>query len=96
MRESLAAANRQFEQVILADMLRTAGLGKRVTLDSDDDAHDDDGAFADQSGRSDDAFGQLIVQALSGAIERAGGIGLQRALLRETALAQTSSKEGSR
>ena len=90
MRESLAAASGQFEQTILADMLRTAGLGKRVTLDGDEDAPDAVGDSTGQSSGSDDAFGQLLVQALSGAIERAGGIGLRQALV------QDASKEGSR
>jgi len=75
MSESLAAACGQFEQVILADMLRTAGIGKSaaVSIDEDDDE-------TPATPASDDAFQQLVVQALSGALERAGGIGLQNAL----------------
>ena len=75
MSESLAAACGQFEQVILADMLRTAGIGKSaaVSIDEDDDE-------IPATPASDDAFQQLVVQALSGALERAGGIGLQNAL----------------
>lgn len=79
MRESLAAACGQFEQVILADMLRTAGIGKSGAVDSDGtDATDEDATAGARSG--DDAFQQLVVQALSGALESAGGIGLRRAL----------------
>jgi hypothetical protein len=79
MRESLAAACGQFEQVILADMLRTAGIGKSGAIGSDDaDTTDEDSTMDARS--SDDAFQQLVVQALSGALESAGGIGLQRAL----------------
>ena len=78
MRESLAAACGQFEQVILADMLRTAGIGKSGAVGSDDTGADSDATVDARSG--DDAFQQLVVQALSGALESAGGIGLQRAL----------------
>lgn len=80
MRESLAAACGQFEQFILADMLRTAGIGKSagVGTDEPDDAN---GAETGGMRSSDDAFQQLVVQALSGALESAGGIGLQRAFL---------------
>jgi hypothetical protein len=78
MRESLAAACGQFEQVILADMLRTAGIGKSGAVGGDDTDAADGGASANaRSG--DDAFQQLVAQALSGALESAGGIGLQRA-----------------
>jgi hypothetical protein len=79
MRESLAAACGQFEQVILADMLRTAGIGKSGAIGSDDADTTDEDATVDARS-SDDAFQQLVVQALSGALESAGGIGLQRAL----------------
>jgi hypothetical protein len=79
MRESLAAACGQFEQVILADMLRTAGIGKSSAVGGDDtDSPDEDATMGSRS--SDDAFQQLVVQALSGALESAGGIGLQRSL----------------
>jgi len=78
MRESLAAACGQFEQVILADMLRTAGVGKSAASNADDDGSGDGERLSTTS--SDDAFQQLVVQALSGALERAGGIGLQGAL----------------
>jgi hypothetical protein len=74
MSESLDAACGRFEQLILAQMLRSAGLG-RSTSQEDPDA--DDSANANAVG---DGAQQLFVQALSGALERAGGIGLRRAL----------------
>jgi Rod binding domain-containing protein len=73
MRESLSAACGQFEQVILAQMLRTAGIGTMRTIQTGD--ADDSG---DRAGG--EAYEQLFVQALASALERAGGIGLQRAL----------------
>ena len=74
MNESLEAACGRFEQVILGQMLRTAGIGRTTSDDGDDDD-----ARSAQSG--DDAFSQLVVQSLAGAIERAGGIGLRPALV---------------
>ena len=82
MSESLAAACGQFEQVILADMLRSAGLGKPVEVDLD-------AADGSEQSAGDDAVRQLFVQALSGALERAGGFGLRRSL--SAALADKSS-----
>jgi hypothetical protein len=74
MSESLDAACGEFEQVILSTMLRTAGVGRVSNVSSNGD---DDEA---EPHAVSDAFQQLVVQALSGAIERAGGIGLRRAL----------------
>ena len=82
MSESLEAACGQFEQVILAQMLRTAGIGRSgvadPSADPDVDGDDDD---AGRSSASDDAFSQLVTQSLAGAVERAGGIGLKADLL---------------
>jgi hypothetical protein len=75
MSESLARACAEFEQIMLAQMLRTAGIAKRSRIGGDDDDAD-----ADSTRDRDDAFSQLLVQALSGALERAGGIGLARSL----------------
>jgi hypothetical protein len=80
MRESLAAACGRFEQFILADMLRTAGIGKSGDVTGDDAGAENDDAIV-SARSSDDAFQQLVVQALSGALESAGGIGLRRTLL---------------
>jgi hypothetical protein len=74
MSESLEAACGEFEQVILATMLRTAGVGR--VRDMSSNGNDDDA----EPHAVSDAFQQLVVQALSGAIERAGGIGMRRAL----------------
>jgi len=77
--ESLDAACGQFEQVILGLMLRTAGIGRHEALPASDDDASDDCTPASPAG--DDAFSQLVVQSLAGAIERAGGIGLKRSLV---------------
>lgn len=79
MSESLEAACGQFEQVILAQMLRAADIGRNDDLStaSGDDEVDDAAA---RSSSGDDAFSQLVVQSLAGAIERAGGIGLRSSL----------------
>lgn len=79
MSESLAAACGQFEQVILTGMLRAAGIGRDAGSDEASVADDDDSEAAKRSG--DDAFSQLVVESLAGAVERAGGIGLRPALL---------------
>lgn len=76
MRESLAAACGQFEQSILAQMLQTA-FGS-VNARCQENVDDDVGSTA---GASQNAFSQLIAQALASAIERAGGIGLRQTLL---------------
>ena len=79
MSESLDAACGQFEQVILGQMLYTAGVGRHESpLPSDDDASD---CGTPTSPAGDDAFSQLVVQSLAGAIERAGGIGLKSSLV---------------
>jgi len=76
--ESLEAACGQFEQVILGQMLRTAGIARHDRPISENvDESDDDPSASDSS---DDAFSQLVTQSLAGAIERAGGIGLKSAL----------------
>jgi len=74
MSESLDAACGEFEQVILGNMLRTAGVGRAHDIASNGDEDDA------QPRAVSDAFQQLVVQALSVAIERAGGFGLRRAL----------------
>ena len=74
MSESLDAACARFEQLILAQMLRTAGLGRSSAT------NETDGDASANASASDDAAQQLFVQALSGALERAGGIGLRREL----------------
>ena len=83
MSDSLDAACGQFEQIIIGQMLRTAGFGSPcAALSSSGDGAADagaDDAFEDSPGGSD-AFSQLIVQSLANAIERAGGIGLRRSL----------------
>lgn len=79
MSESLDAACGQFEQVILGQMLHTAGIGRHESPPaSDDDASD---CSTPTSPAGDDAFSQLIIQSLAGAIERAGGIGLKSSLV---------------
>lgn len=83
MSESLEAACGQFEQVILGQMLRTAGIARHhEPISTDDDDHNDDerGDDSSDSASSEDAFSQLITQSLAGAIERAGGIGLKSSL----------------
>ena len=75
MADSLAAACGQFEQLMLAQMLRTASSIGRA---EEQDPEDDD--FA-PSGAGDDAFAQLMAQALASSVERAGGIGLKQRLL---------------
>lgn len=79
MSESLDAACGQFEQVILGQMLHTAGIGRHESPPVDDDDAADDSAPPSPAG--DDAFSQLVVQSLAGAIERAGGIGLKSSLV---------------
>ena len=79
MSESLDAACGQFEQVILGQMLHTAGIGKHEAPPANDDDASDGGTQASPAG--DDAFSQLVVQSLAGAIERAGGIGLKSSLV---------------
>jgi len=78
--ESLDAACGQFEQVILGQMLRTAGIARRDPPASagGDDAADDNPS---DSPAGDDAFSQLVTQSLAGAIERAGGVGLKTSLV---------------
>ena len=79
MNESLEAACGQFEQVILGQMLSTAGIGRHeAPAAGDADASDGD---TPASPAGDDAFSQLVVQSLAGAIERAGGIGLKSSLV---------------
>lgn len=78
MSESLEAACGQFEQIILGQMLRTAGIGRHdKPISADDDGCDGDSS---DSTSSDDAFSQLVTRSLAGAIERAGGIGLRSSL----------------
>jgi len=77
--ESLDAACGQFEQVILGQMLRTAGMGRLEAPPASDDDLSDGSMPASPAG--DEAFSQLVVQSLAGAIERAGGIGLKSSLL---------------
>jgi hypothetical protein len=77
--ESLESACGQFEQVILGQMLRTAGIARHETPAAKDDDASDDSASMSPTG--DDAFSQLVVQSLAGAIERAGGIGLKSSLV---------------
>ena len=72
MNESLRAACGQFEQLLVGQMLRTADTSGRFRIDEDEDA------ASQQDDRS--AFDQLLEQALSLALERAGGIGLSRSL----------------
>jgi hypothetical protein len=77
--ESLDAACGQFEQVILGQMLRTAGIGQHASATaSGDDSGDDVTA---ESPAGDDAFSQLVVRSLAAAIERAGGVGLKSSLI---------------
>lgn len=78
MSESLDAACGQFEQMILGQMLRTAGIGRHAAPSTSDDTPEDP-TLGSSSG--EDAFSQLVVQSLAGAIERAGGIGLKRSLV---------------
>jgi hypothetical protein len=75
MNESLASACSEFEQFLLAGMLRSAGFGRPIEMDG---GTEPGSAFA-SSGESE-AVAQLFVQALAGALERAGGIGVARGL----------------
>ena len=75
MNESLAAACGQFEQVMLGEMLRSAEFVRSRSHDVDEDA---DPPFG--SADTNDAFAQLLTQALAAAVERAGGIGLRARL----------------
>lgn len=92
MSDSLDAACGQFEQIIVGQMLRTAGFGgsthagAAAAADAAAGAADD---TFDDGNSSGDAFSQLIVEALANAIERAGGIGLRRSLA--AALAKRSA-----
>lgn len=79
MSESLEAACGQFEQVILGQMLRTAGIARHdKPISANDDEGDDDSS---SSASTDDAFSQLVTQSLAGAIERVGGMGLRSSLI---------------
>jgi hypothetical protein len=82
MSESLHALCDQFEQMLLAGMLRSAGFGKSGTAKSGATDIDTDGSSTSDAPPASDpnAFQELVVQALSGAIERAGGVGLARRL----------------
>ncbi len=84
MSDSLDAACAQFEQVMIGQMLRTAAFASPA--ETGDDSEDDSGGAG--IGRQT-AFDQLMTQALSAAIERAGGIGLRHRLA--TALRSTRS-----
>ncbi len=68
----LSALCGQFEAAMLREILTSAGLGRRISFNTDTDAgaveHFDDGSQA------------LFVEALAGAIVRAGGVGIGRAL----------------
>jgi hypothetical protein len=75
MNESLASACGEFEQFLLAGMLRSAGIGRPVETDGGSEA-----GFAFASSGESEAVSQLFVQALAGALERAGGIGIARGL----------------
>ena len=79
MSESLDAACGQFEQIILGQMLQTAGMGRPQSPEASDDDAADGGTPTSPAG--DDAFSQLVTQSLAGAIERAGGIGLKASLI---------------
>jgi len=80
MRDGLQAACGQFEQIMLAQMLRTAGIGNAVTLKLDEPDADGAGDGEPEVQVGGDAFAQLVVQALSGALESAGGIGIRKML----------------
>jgi hypothetical protein len=77
MNESLAAACNEFEQIVLAGMLRSAGIGRSNGADPASGNADDDTA---SSPSESNAYSELFVQALSGALERAGGLGISRTL----------------
>jgi hypothetical protein len=77
MNESLAAACNEFEQILLAGMLRCAGAGRVFTQPLD--ASDESGDAAQTDGRSS-AYDELFIRALAGAVERAGGIGIAATL----------------
>lgn len=64
LNSGLAASCQQFEQLLLADILRSAG---------------GQGADADEGERID-PYCDMFAQALAGAVERAGGIGIARSL----------------
>ena len=60
MNDGLAASCQQFEQLLLADILRSSG---RQSDEADD-------------GERIDPYCDLFAQALAGAVERAGGVGI--------------------
>jgi len=64
LNSGLAASCQQFEQLLLADILRSAG---RQSGDAD-------------SSERIDPYCDMFAQALAGAIERAGGIGIASSL----------------
>ena len=80
MNESLQAVCSEFEQTLLAGMFRSAGFGKSLAEPGSGSDGDGD-AVSDATPRSDaTAFADLVVRALSSALERAGGAGLARSL----------------
>jgi len=78
MNHSLHEACAQFEQVMLAGMLQTAGFGRAMLADADAD----DDTNPSNSAAASDLEQHVFIVALSGAIERAGGIGFAQFLER--------------
>ncbi|HXW76594.1 MAG TPA: hypothetical protein VEJ20_04215 [Candidatus Eremiobacteraceae bacterium] len=78
--DGLAAASAQFEQMLLADMLRAACTNSQPSLGDADDADDDSGDTL--AAGTTASFQDLYAQALAASIERAGGIGFARAFRR--------------
>jgi hypothetical protein len=76
MNESLAAACGEFEQVLLAGMLRSASFARPPAAESTEDGDD-----VPVGGGSSDAFAELMTQAIATAVERAGGVGLRANLV---------------
>jgi hypothetical protein len=67
-------ACRQFEHVLLSQILRASSFGKSTALPDDGDADDTIGAFSESRAGGD--FANLLADVLADAVARAGGIGL--------------------
>lgn len=79
MKESLIEACSEFEQLLLAGMLRSAAGSIASTAKSDAEDTAESG-FAAMPREESEGYTQLFAQALAGAIERAGGVGVARML----------------
>ena len=81
---ALAQACRQFEGVVLQQVLESAGFG-RIARTGADSGEDDPAGGAEQDG----VFQSLVVESLADALARSGGVGLARELERALASARS-------